>query len=175
MAKRKAVFLDRDGVLIKSDVVEGKPIAIQDIDRLELIPGVEEACGILRAQGYLLVMVTNQPDIGRGLVTRAVVDEMNNRLVAALGLSGVRVCHHSDSDKCTCRKPEPGMIVEAAREMNIDLGRSMMVGDRWRDIEAGRRAGCRTVYIDWGHGEPITVAPDYAAASLLRAVAWICS
>jgi D-glycero-D-manno-heptose 1,7-bisphosphate phosphatase len=169
----RAIFLDRDGVLIRSDVVNGKPIAVQQSDRMEVLPGVEDACRSLHQAGFLLVVVTNQPDVGRGLASRATVDEINRNLKDILVLDDVRVCCHDGKEACTCRKPAPGMLTDAAAEYGIDLAASFMVGDRWRDIEAGNRAGCRTVYIEWGHGEALTIAPDHTARSLLEAVPWI--
>jgi D-glycero-D-manno-heptose 1,7-bisphosphate phosphatase len=170
---KRAVFLDRDGVLIRSDLINGKPIAVQEPERMELLAGVEEACARLKALDFHLVMVTNQPDLARGLVQRKIVDQMNGTLAKRLGLDAVRVCPHLNEAACDCRKPAPGMLTDATRELGINLRKSFMVGDRWRDIEAGHRAGCNTVYIDWGHAEPMTVQPDHIASSLLNAVAWI--
>jgi D-glycero-D-manno-heptose 1,7-bisphosphate phosphatase len=169
----KAVFLDRDGVLLQSDVINGKPIAVQEIARLQVIAGVEEACRSLRAAGFKLVMVTNQPDVGRGLVARETVEQMNAYLQDLLKLDDIRVCYHDGVQACACRKPNPGMLTDAAAALNIALAGSFMVGDRWRDVEAGQRAGCHTVYIEWGHGEALTIAPDHVAKSLLAAVPWI--
>lgn len=170
---QKAVFLDRDGVLIRSDIVDGKPIAINNSAPSEILPGVEQACRALKSAGFLLVMVTNQPDIGRGLVAQAVVDAANAKLREALDLDMVHVCIHDDSHQCACRKPNPGMLLDAAALLDIDLTASVMVGDRWRDVEAGRRAGCATVCVVWGHAEPMTEPADLTVASLLEAVPWI--
>jgi D-glycero-D-manno-heptose 1,7-bisphosphate phosphatase len=172
-AGQKAVFLDRDGVLLRSDVVDGKPIAVQEMDRLEILPGVEQACRDLHAAGFKLVMVTNQPDVGRNLVTQDVVDRMNRHVSDLLQLDDIRVCYHDGKAPCECRKPNPGMLTDAARDLGLDLDSSVMVGDRWRDVEAGQRAGCRTVYIEWGHGEPLRSAPDHVSKSLFDAVPWI--
>jgi D-glycero-D-manno-heptose 1,7-bisphosphate phosphatase len=170
---RRAVFLDRDGVLIRSDLVGGKPIAVQDIMRMEILPGVEEACTRLRNAGYLLVIVTNQPDVGRGKVARDVVDVMNRALAEKLHIDSVEVCAHDGYIPCACRKPAPGMLLNAAATLGIDLSTSVMVGDRSGDIEAGQRAGCRTVYIAWGHGEALKTSPDLTTDSLSGAADWI--
>jgi D-glycero-D-manno-heptose 1,7-bisphosphate phosphatase len=112
-------------------------------------------------------MVTNQPDIARGLVTAESVEAINGALKAQLGLDDIYVCLHMDEDQCDCRKPKPGLLIEAARRWNIDLRRSFMVGDRWRDIEAGRAAGCRTVFIDHDYAaERPPDRPDLVATSL---------
>ncbi len=139
------------------------------------MPGVPEACETLRRAGFVLLVVTNQPDIARGVQDRAVVDEFHALLLRALPIDAVYVCPHDDADGCNCRKPAPGMLLEAARDLNLDLGNSVMVGDRWRDVEAGQRAGCRTVFIDRGYSEPAPTNPDAVASDLGGAAAWITS
>ncbi len=171
---RRAVFLDRDGVLNRAFVRDGVPHPPRGLDELEVLPGVAEATARLSADGWLLVVVTNQPDIARGETTRAVVDALHAQLRARLPLHDVRVCPHDDADACGCRKPAPGLLLAAARDHGIDLGGSVMVGDRWRDIEAGRRAGTRTVYVTSGdYAERDAVAYDLSVPSLLQAVPWI--
>jgi D-glycero-D-manno-heptose 1,7-bisphosphate phosphatase len=165
-----AVFLDRDGVLNAAVVVDGHPHPPRDADEMTLLPGVEEACARLREAGFTLVCVTNQPDIARGTTTAAAVAAINERLQGRLGLDAVAVCPHDDVDGCDCRKPKPGLILEAAVRLGLDLARSVVVGDRWRDIEAGRAAGCATVLIDHAYDEPVPVVADATAASLSGAV-----
>src|SRR2546423_15116493 len=114
---------------------------------LVLTRRAEEACEALRRAGFMLVLVTNQPDIARGTRERGAVDAINDELRRRLGLDDVRVCPHDDDDECACRKPRPGLILAAAERWGISLDASVMVGDRWRDIEAGRGAGCRTVLV----------------------------
>ncbi len=172
-ARRKAVFLDRDGVLNRAVVRDGRPYPPASLDELELLPGVATACAALRASGYLLILVTNQPDVARGTQTMASVAAMNRVLVEKLRLDGCEVCPHDDADGCGCRKPEPGLLTTAARAFDIDLAGSFMVGDRWRDVEAGRRAGCPTVFIDRGYGERRPEAFDHSAPGLLGAAEWI--
>ncbi|HYO84083.1 MAG TPA: HAD family hydrolase [Bryobacteraceae bacterium] len=165
----RAVFLDRDGVLNRVVMRRGKPHPPDTLEELELLPGVPEACRLLKANDFLLVMVTNQPDIGRGTQSADVVDAMNRRLSTDLRLDGVMVCPHDDSDGCACRKPRPGMLLEAAEVLAIAPSSSFMVGDRWRDIEAGCRAGCRTVWIRSEYDEKRPEGADYTAASLADA------
>jgi D-glycero-D-manno-heptose 1,7-bisphosphate phosphatase len=117
------------------------------VAELEILPGAAEAVALLRARGYLPVIVTNQPDVARGTQTRDVVEELDRRVGAAVGIADIAVCFHDDADHCRCRKPEPGLLLDAARDLDLDLGRSFIVGDSWRDVEAGRRAGCRTVFV----------------------------
>lgn len=166
----RAVFLDRDGVLVGSQVVDGVPTPSPEP---ELLPGVVEACDLLREAGFRLVMVTNQPDIARGRVDRAQVDRTNEVLQSRLGLADVRVCPHDDDDACRCRKPASGMLTDAALDGGIDLAGSVMVGDRWRDVEAGKRAGTRTVFVDHRYDERQPESPDLVVGSLLDAVPYI--
>jgi D-glycero-D-manno-heptose 1,7-bisphosphate phosphatase len=165
-AGRMAVFLDRDGVLNEALVRDRKPYPPASVDEVVLRPGVRGACRALSDAGALLVVVTNQPDLARGTTTRAAVDAINDHLTAELGLDAVRVCGHDDADGCTCRKPKPGLILEAAEELEIDLGSSLMVGDRWRDIEAGARAGLTTVWIRNDYDERRPDAPDHVVDGL---------
>lgn len=168
-----AIFIDRDGVLNRVVLVEGKPYPPKNVADLTILPGTQMACQKLAAAGFLLVMVTNQPDIARGKTTRRTVDEINSELACSLGLHAVKVCPHDDVDQCECRKPKPGMLLGAATEWSVDLSASVMVGDRWRDIEAGRRAGCSTVWIRSEYAEPTGASADLVATSLAEAVPWI--
>lgn len=165
-----AVFLDRDGVLVEGTEVDGVPTPTLHGGTLQLRPGVEEACRQLRAAGLLLVCVTNQPDIARGTVSIESVQAANAELQARLGLDAILVCPHDDADDCDCRKPRPGLLLTAANTLGIDPGLSVMVGDRWRDVEAGRRAGCATVFIDNGYHERRPDRPDVTARGLAEVV-----
>jgi len=169
----RAVFLDRDGVLNRALLREGKPYPPANLSELEILPGVQEACSTLKRAGLGLIVITNQPDLSRGTMERGAVDAMNAEVRERLGLDDVRVCPHDDTDRCDCRKPAPGLLLAAARDWRIALDRSVMVGDRWRDIESGRRAGCKTVFIDYGYSEQRPQAPDLVVGSLLDAVPWI--
>ena len=169
----RAVFLDRDGVINRAPVRDGKPYPPASAAEVEVLPGVPDALERLRRAGFLLVVVTNQPDVARGRQTREEVEAINARLREQLPIDEVRVCYHDDADRCECRKPAPGLIIEAAREHDIDVGASYTVGDRWRDIEAGRRAGSRTIFIDYGYEEPSPTQFDARARSLAEAADWI--
>ena len=170
---RRAVFLDRDGVINRAFIRDGKPHPPSSIDELEILPGVVEACARLREAGFLLVVVTNQPDVARGTQRREVVEAINRALRTQVLVDDIKTCYHDDADDCSCRKPRPGLILDAAREWDTDLSASFVVGDRWKDVEAGRRAGCRTVFIDYEYNEPRPEAADYRADSLAVAVNWI--
>ena len=171
--KRRAVFLDRDGVLNRPVVREGKPHPPDSVEQLEILPGVADALLRLRAAGFRLVVVTNQPDVARGRQSRDVVERINTLLCGSLPLDEVRTCYHDDGDGCGCRKPKAGLLLDAAREHRIDLSASFMVGDRWRDIDAGQQAGCRTVLIDYQYREALRAQPDARANSLSEAADWI--
>jgi D-glycero-D-manno-heptose 1,7-bisphosphate phosphatase len=170
----KAVFLDRDGVLNQSVVPEGIPCPPACVDELEIFPDAAGALQRLKQAGYLLIVVTNQPDIARGTQTRAVVDEINAALGAALPVDEFVVCPHDNAANCTCRKPKPGMVLEAAARHGVDLKESFLIGDRWRDIDCGAVAGVRTVLIDRGYRERAPEhVPDFVAGSLGAAADWI--
>jgi D-glycero-D-manno-heptose 1,7-bisphosphate phosphatase len=172
---KRAVFLDRDGVLNRAVVRAGRPYPPAAVEEFEILPGVPEAVRRLRDAGFLLIGATNQPDVARGTQRREVVEAMNARLLAEMPIDEIRVCYE-DGDDCPRRKPNPGLLLEAAEAHGIDLSSSYMVGDRWRDVEAGRRAGCRTVFIDRGYDERRPDPPaDHTAADLATAAAWILS
>ncbi len=169
----RAVFLDRDGVLNEAVVAEGRPHPPQTIGEFIIAPDAPRALIRLKAAAFFLVVVSNQPDIARGSANESIVREMNDRLVAALPIDVVEICPHDDRDACDCRKPKPGMLLRAASKFGIDLAKSFMVGDRWRDVEAGNRAGCKTVLIGDGYGEAFLSHPRARADSLSEAASWI--
>jgi D-glycero-D-manno-heptose 1,7-bisphosphate phosphatase len=171
---RRAVFLDRDGVINRAFIRNGRPYPPKDLTELEILPQVPEALQALKADGFDLIVVTNQPDVVRGITKREVVDAINNRLRTELSLDEVVTCFHDDGDNCDCRKPKPGMLRRMEKERGIDLSRSFLVGDRWRDIEAGNAAGCRTIFLDYGYAER-SAAPraDHVCKTLFQAAAWI--
>lgn len=171
---RRAAFLDRDGVINAAAVKNGLPHPPATPDGLRILPGVEKALERLHDAGYLTLVVTNQPDVARGVTSRSMVEAIHQRLRAALRLDGIYVCWHDDADRCNCRKPQPGLLLEAARHHNVDLAHSFMIGDRWRDVAAGQKAGCRTIWIKYGYDEEEPAPPiDYVADGLANAVDWI--
>jgi D-glycero-D-manno-heptose 1,7-bisphosphate phosphatase len=170
---RAAAFLDRDGVLNEVDLRDGTPLPPGGVEQLRLLPGVVEACHRLRDLGFVLVVVTNQPDIARGKQTRAEVDRIHDVLRGWLSLDEIVVCAHDDIDDCPCRKPRPGMILDAAGRLDLDLAASVCVGDRWRDVEAAKRAGVMAIFVDRGYGERRPTDADAVVASLPEAVGFI--
>lgn len=170
---RRAVFLDRDGVLNRAVVRDGKPYPPHRLQEFEILPGVPDALCALRTAGFLLIVVTNQPDIRRGIQRQDVLEAMHRLLLRQLPLDDIKVCYDTDHQGSTCYKPKPGMLLEAATEYGIDLGRSYMIGDRWRDVGAGKAAGCCTIFINRHYDEDLLDTPDLVCGDLSEAVAWI--
>lgn len=172
--KQKAIFLDRDGVLNNAIVKNGKPYPPASLAELILPADAKPALQLLKSAGYLLIGATNQPDVAKGITEQHVVEAINTKLMQALPLDDIRVCYHDDHDHCQCRKPRPGLLIEAADHYGIDLKKSVMIGDRWKDIEAGQLAGCKTIWINRHYLEKSPSQPaDYIAASLTEASEWI--
>jgi D-glycero-D-manno-heptose 1,7-bisphosphate phosphatase len=167
---RAAVFLDRDGVLVVPEFRDGRSYAPTTIEAFGLYDSAARDLGRLKDAGYLLVVVTNQPDVGRGIIAPSVLEAMHRRLAAELPIDLIRACVHEGKYGCACRKPKPGMLIAAAELLNIDLSASFMVGDRRSDIEAGCMAGCRTVFIDLGYDEPKPAGYTFRVRSLGKAV-----
>jgi len=173
---RRAVFLDRDGVLIRAVIRDGKPYSPASVAELELVPNAAEALQRLKQEGFLLLVVTNQPDVARGIQQASVIEEMHGILKQRLPLDDILACYHDDSDGCDCRKPEPGLLLRAAAKHGVTLSASYMVGDRWRDIDAGAAAGARTVWIDHQYAERGPLSPPTArVSSVAEAAEWILS
>ena len=171
----RAVFLDRDGVINRTIVADGRPHAPVSVAELDILPGVVEALTRLRHAGFLLIVVTNQPDVARGHMSRESVEAIHAVLRRQLPLDDIQVCYHDDANGCACRKPAPGMLYAAAVEREVALGESYLVGDRWRDIGAGQRAGCTTILVEGGTYDEVTIEPDVRMPDLSRAAAWIVS
>ncbi len=174
MTKRRAIFLDRDGVLNEAEVRNGKPYPPATLEEVIIPSGVQIALSKLKSAGFLLIGATNQPDVARGQTTREIVESINMKLIKDLSLDEIRVCYHDDKDGCECRKPLPGLLIQASHDYGIDLPASIMIGDRWKDIEAGQRAGCKTVWLNYQYEEPTPkIQPDLVTRSLTDAVNWI--
>jgi D-glycero-D-manno-heptose 1,7-bisphosphate phosphatase len=168
-----AVFLDRDGVLSEAKVRDGVPQSPRLASELVILPEAGPACRALAAAGLKLVCVTNQPEIARKNLDPAELEAMNEILQRELGLDEVVVCPHDDGDGCDCRKPLPGMLLDAAQRLDLDLAASFTVGDRWRDVDAGRAAGTATVFIDRGYDEALGEKPDVIVGGIQEASEWI--
>jgi D-glycero-D-manno-heptose 1,7-bisphosphate phosphatase len=168
--QRKAVFLDRDGVIAIPEFRDGRSFAARTVEDFRLYPDASPSLHKLKRAGFVLAVVTNQPEVGHGLIRRCDVDEMHAIIARELPVDVIKVCFHRQDDGCHCRKPKPGMLLEAAEELDIDLTQSFMVGDRASDVEAGRAAGCTTVFIDLGYDAELAPRhPDYVVASIAQA------
>lgn len=165
----KAVFLDRDGVINKPLLKEQRPYPPANLIDLEILPKVDLALKNLREFGYLIIVITNQPDVARGKILLETVKKINLYLHKKLLIDEFYCCFHDDADGCNCRKPKPGSILRAMQKYKIDARQSFMVGDRWRDIEAGQTAGCKTIFIDYGYNEKTPSNYDYRVSSLYEA------
>jgi D-glycero-D-manno-heptose 1,7-bisphosphate phosphatase len=169
----KGVFLDRDGVINANLERNGKPVAPTSLADFRILPGVEEAARRLKQAGFHLVIVTNQPDVATGLTPKTTVEAMHDEIRRVLPIDDIMVCFHVDADNCSCRKPKPGLILEAAAKHGIDLAASYLVGDRWRDVEAGHAVGCHTILLDYGYPQDKPAKPDQVVKSLADAAAFI--
>lgn len=165
----RAVFLDRDGVVNQSVVRNNKPYPPVSVESLVILPGVTRAIALFKDAGLPVFVVTNQPDVAKGIQKREVVEAINNELQRLLSFDEIFACFHDDPDECDCRKPRPGMLLQAAKKYNIDLSRSFLVGDRWRDISAGHAVNCTTFFIDYGYDEPKSPLADFNVHSLFEA------
>jgi D-glycero-D-manno-heptose 1,7-bisphosphate phosphatase len=170
---QRVVFIDRDGVLNRAFPEGGTTRPPASLDELELLPGVRESLARLREAGFVLVVVTNQPDVARGTQTRAAVEAINAHMRAELPLLDVFACYHDSADKCACRKPKPGMLTLAAAKHDLDLDSAFLIGDRWSDIVAAHAAGCRAVLIDTPFSHAERCAPDAVVGDILGATDWI--
>lgn len=142
------------------------------MQEFQLLPGVAESCRQLHAAGYVLVVATNQPDVGRGTQSQATVEAMHARLQRLIPeIARIEVCYDAGDGNhpSEFRKPAAGMLRRAAAGLELDLSRSWMIGDRWRDVDCGALAGCRTIFIDWGYREELRRKPDYSVRSFSEA------
>jgi D-glycero-D-manno-heptose 1,7-bisphosphate phosphatase len=167
----RIVFLDRDGVINRALEHESKPYPPRTLEEFQILPEVPSACAKLKAAGFLLVVATNQPDVGRGTLDQSVVEEIHAHMMARLPIDRVEVCYHPGQGQshCDCRKPKPGMLLRAARDLGASLSECWMVGDRWRDVDCGHTAGCQTIFIDRGYAEELRQQPNFRAKNLLEA------
>ena len=166
---QRAVFIDRDGVLVVPEFRDGRSYAPRSLSDFRIYPGAAESARRLKVAGYSLVVVTNQPDVGNGLVKKATVEEMHRRLCNAVPLDAIEACYHTHAENCDCRKPKPGMLLRAAERMNLDCSRSIMIGDRWSDVEAARAAGCKSIFINLNYRDRRPTEPDFVVSSFVEA------
>jgi transaldolase len=171
--RRRAVFLDRDGVLTVPEFRDGRSYAPRTLEAFRLYPDVASCVGDLKRAGFVVIVATNQPDVGAGIVERCIVDEMHARLRSAVAVDDIEVCYETRDQATERRKPCPGMLFSAARRWNLDLESSYLVGDRESDVVAALRAGCTPIFIDLGYREPQPTLQAATVGSLREATDWI--
>ena len=167
---KRAVFLDRDGVINQTQLVDGVPRPPVSLADIKILEGVVEAIQLLKSHKFVPVVVTNQPDVARGTTTKAKIEAINSFIGGATHIKYFYTCFHDDADECDCRKPAPGLIFRAADDLELDIANSFMVGDRWRDISAGQTAGLESFFIDHSYSERAPQPPFIRVSSLLEAV-----
>jgi D-glycero-D-manno-heptose 1,7-bisphosphate phosphatase len=171
--KKRAVFLDRDGVINRAMVLDGRPYPPRRVEDFLLMPDAVESCAKLKEAGFLLIVVTNQPDVGRKNLEQSAVEAMHAEMCRLLPIDRVEVCYaagQAHGESSDFRKPAPGMVLRAAHALGVDLAASWLIGDRWRDIDCGHSANCRTIFVDCGYRERLRLPPDYRVKSLAEAV-----
>ena len=166
---KKAVFLDRDGVINKAFIKDGLPKSPTSLNELEILPGVKESILRLKKLNFICLVVTNQPEVTRGKINKNTVIKMNSFLKKKIELDDIFVCYHDDKDNCNCRKPKPGLLLQASKKWNVDFKKSFIIGDRWRDIQAGKKVGCKTIFLDYKYKDIKPKNPDFVTDTLLNA------
>src|SRR3989344_4070411 len=159
MAKNKALFLDRDGIINKIIARDDKQTSPRSFEEFELTPGIKEILKEFKNRGFLNIIITSQPEVERGLVTKEEIDKMHDFIKDNLLIDDLLVCFHDDYHNCDCRKPKPGLFFGSAKKWDVDLSKSFMLGDTHKDIRAGRSAGVKTILIDTFYNQE--VQPDY--------------
>ena len=165
---KSAVFLDRDGVLNVPIVRDNRAYAPLTLKEFQVTDEAVSEVKKLRSSGFLCIVITNQPEIARGLLSPETLEEMHNILKSRVAVDDIFVCHHDSTEGCQCHKPQPGMILAAAKKWDIDLKTSYMIGDRWRDIGAGRTAGCYNILIERPYSQ--CSSADVSVSNLEEAV-----
>jgi D-glycero-D-manno-heptose 1,7-bisphosphate phosphatase len=159
--KNKAIFFDRDGVLNKTLLKNGKPYAPRNIKDFKIISDAYSILSYLKSLNYLMFVVTNQPDVGNGYMDKIIVEEMHEMILDQLPIQEIFTCYHSQKDNCSCRKPKTGMLEKAHKKFNLNIKDCFIVGDRFSDIEAGQKFKFQTVMIGTGYGEKPLAKPDF--------------
>lgn len=173
-ALKRAVFLDRDGVVNETFIREGKPYPPRQLSELKIFEDVASSVEAFHKAGFLVIIVTNQPDLSKGLLTLENLQSIHNEIQTKVKIDQIRFCPHEDYHDCSCRKPKAGMLLDASNEWEIDLSQSFMVGDRWKDIDAGKAAGCKTVWINRNkYQEKSPLEFNASATSLAEAIPYI--
>jgi len=161
----RAIFLDRDGVIIKAPTINNKPKSIKKLNELTFIKGIITFCRYYKKKNYFLIMVTNQPEVKRKKNTKRNIIQINNFIQKKLKLDKVYVCY-SDNEKSFDRKPNPGMVLKSKSKYKLNLKKSFIVGDRWRDIGVAHKTGCISILIDRNYDEKMIFKPNYVVKKI---------
>ncbi len=159
-------FLDRDGVIVVPEFRDGRSYAPTTLADFDYFPDTLAALTRLKQAGYLLIVVTNQPDVGNGITSRSVIDKMHYRMQQELPIDHIETCFHAQHANCGCRKPNLGLFINAFKKFNIDQQRSLIIGDRSSDITAGKKLNLTTFFIDYQYNERLDTTPDYTCKNL---------
>ena len=170
MQFKKAVFLDRDGIINEPIVKGGKPFSPESVEQFKFCSGISELSNQLVDCDFILFIVTNQPEVARGTILKRKVEEIHDHIRSALPIKEIMSCYHDDQDNCECRKPKPGAIINACRRYFLEPEKSYMIGDRWKDIDAGNAAGCKTIFLDRGYNERKPTTQNYTVSSIKEVV-----
>ena len=170
---KSAVFLDRDGVVNETLIRGNKPFSPRRLDEVVILEGVRQAVSLLKSNGLIVVVATNQPDVAHGYITKSLVNQINSMISTETGIEHFYVCEHKAEDLCDCRKPRPGLLKIAADDLGLSLSSSYLVGDRWKDIDAGQQVGCECFFIDYEYSEARPNPPFSTVSSLLEATTLI--
>jgi len=168
--KNKAIFIDRDGVMNKVIMRNGKPSSPWKLEEFEIFPDVKECLETFREMGFLNIVFTSQPDISRGNLKIEDLEKMHKIILETLPVDDIKFCPHDDKDNCQCRKPKPGLLLEAAKAWSIDLENSFVIGDSWKDIGAGEAAGCKTILIRRNYNKDLKENYNFEVENLKEAI-----
>jgi D-glycero-D-manno-heptose 1,7-bisphosphate phosphatase len=164
----RAVFFDRDGVINKVIYRNGCPCPPRSLEEFVLNDGMYQTARKLKDHGYRIIVISNQPDLARGEITTCILDQMTKRMREAIPIDDVYICPHDDHHECLCRKPKPGMLIQASKKWNINLSVSFLIGDTWKDMAAGKAAGCKTILLDARYNQGVQC--DFRVESISKAV-----
>ena len=157
----RCVFLDRDGIINEALAIEGKPYPPNNVREIKIVDGVDELLKYLKSKGFITVVITNQPDVGNRLQDKKIVEKINSYLMDSLLIDDLFSCYHTAKDKCLCRKPKTKLFELAKEKYNIDFSQSWVIGDRWKDVEAGKNIGAKTIFVDYQYREKQPKEPDF--------------
>jgi D-glycero-D-manno-heptose 1,7-bisphosphate phosphatase len=167
--RSRAIFLDRDGILNKAIVINKKPKSPKNLSELVLNKSLKKF--LLDAKkSYYLICVTNQPEVGRKKFSKTEIKKINNFIKVFFNLDDIFTCYHEKDNICNCRKPKIGLLLKSKKKYNINLKKSIVIGDRWKDIAMGKKAGCKTIFVDYNYNENLKDRPDVTVNNIKKLI-----